>query len=145
MIWLVALLSKLWLNRSNVFKLTTGEFQMQRPNRKIPSREECRGLPNRPESPDDPRLYWLPLEAAAEPLEGLITCYKNKWWVYVEGRGILFWLPEPHKRDAHLYPQCNDSKSITECCLTALYVWPPELGQVEVRQVPLVYQRAWHD
>lgn len=65
--------------------------------------------------------------------------------MYMEGRGVLFWITEPHKARAHLYPQANANKEITERIRAALYQWPQELGKLEVKQIPLVFGYAWAD
>lgn len=79
---------------------------------------------------DDDRLVFKPEEKVIQPIDGATACV-NKWWVYVEGRGVLFFRAHPKSR--HLAPQCNDNLFCAEAVRAHLYPW------ATLKHIPVVY------
>lgn len=82
---------------------------------------------------DDPRLVFVKRERATTPIDGG-TVLANRWWCFVEGRGVLFYRPTPKAK--HLAPQCNWSQDIAERICERLYPW------ATVEYFPVVYVQA---
>lgn len=79
---------------------------------------------------DDDRLVFKPEEKVTQPIDGAIA-YCNKWWVYVEGKGVLFFRQHPKSR--YLAPQCNDQQICAESVRVHLYPW------ATLKHIPVVY------
>jgi hypothetical protein len=50
----------------------------------------------------------VPVEALIDPTGGLVTHFKNYWWVHVPGEGLVF-----YKRGRDIWPQANPNENIT--------------------------------
>ena len=57
----------------------------------------------------------IPVEALIDPPGGLVTHFKNHWWVHVPGEGLVF-----YKRGRDIWPQANLNENITRKLLGKL-------------------------
>ncbi len=81
---------------------------------------------------DDKRLRFMPIDTAIVPPPGLLEHLNNRYWVCDKERGLVFW--KPHKSSG-LYPQCNQSRDITEKMAKRLYPW------AEVKHMKSVFRK----
>lgn len=79
---------------------------------------------------NDPRIVYVPLEEATAPRDGAVYM-TNRWWSYVEDRGILFYRASP--KDRHLSPQCSAQRAVSELVTKRLYPW------ATIKLIPVVY------
>ena len=82
---------------------------------------------------DDPRLVYVPLEKATTPKDGLCNVYANRFWVYDEERGVVFF--RSSKRDP-LSPQCNQNERVLLHVRSSMYPW------CTIRHIPFVFDKA---
>lgn len=83
---------------------------------------------------DDPRLRFLSLEKAAEPVDGFCRIIKDRWWCVHPERGLIFF--SLNKRHRPGSPQCNASEQLARSIGLKLYPW------AEIRHMPVVYMDA---
>lgn len=79
---------------------------------------------------DDKQLVFVPLEEASTPPGGIIECLKDNFWLYKEGKGILYW-----KDKYNSYPQCNINRAVVENIKNRMYPW------AEIIYVPVVFMK----
>lgn len=77
---------------------------------------------------DDPKLSYVKIETASQPISGLNECIKDSWWMHHPERGLIFY-------DKQMSPQCNKNKLISEMVQKRLYPW------ADIVFVPFVYRR----
>lgn len=78
----------------------------------------------------DERLVFRSEERATTPRDG-DTVLADRWWIYVEGKGIFFYRQTPRSR--HLIPQCNSNKDCAEVVRARLYPW------ATLKHFPVIY------
>jgi hypothetical protein len=78
----------------------------------------------------------VPVEALTDPPNGLVTHFKDYWWVHVPGKGIVF-----HKVGRHISPLGNPNEIITKT-LFDKFDYPPG---AEVLLVEHVFVRTNHE
>jgi hypothetical protein len=83
---------------------------------------------------DDPKCVFVPLTEAIVPPNGLIEHLPNKYWAYVEGKGILYFKGSP--KSSFMSPQCNSNKEIAEHITEMFYPWATVLF------VPSVFRKV---
>jgi hypothetical protein len=76
-------------------------------------------------------FVFVPIEKATTPPAGLIEHLKDRWWLYIEGKGVAYYRDKRGNR----FPQCSGDKRITESLRTRLF---PE---AEVRFFPSIFHQ----
>lgn len=83
--------------------------------------------------PDDPHVVFLDLETATTPPAGIIMHYKDRWWSYAPGRGLIL---HRSRRGDPPSPQCNPNEAMARHLQQKLWPW------AETRFVPSVFIRV---
>lgn len=73
---------------------------------------------------------FCPLDRATAAKDGS-TVRADRWWVYQEGKGIVFYRSTP--KSGHLAPQCNASEPVADTVRSRLYPW------AILKHLPVVY------
>lgn len=68
---------------------------------------------------DDASVVLVPLEEAIKPKGGLVFTYLNRYWAYVEGKGIVFY----RSQYGDLHPQCHSGEASARVLYLRLYPW----------------------
>jgi hypothetical protein len=70
--------------------------------------------------PEDPSLYFVPLETAIVPPPGLINHLKDRWWAIHPEKGLIYYR---RRRSDAGSPQCNFNEAVARSIRDRLYPW----------------------
>lgn len=68
----------------------------------------------------DPRIVFCPLDRATR-IKDSATVLADRWWIYYEGRGVVFY--RHSEKSKHLSPRCNANEQIADTVRSRLYPW----------------------
>lgn len=82
---------------------------------------------------DDPSVGFIPLDEIAKPIDGVVYCHVDKWFLVHPERGVVCHIRRERGRQPVKKIMCNANEEVTRR-IGALY-WP----WAEVKQLPLAF------